>query len=100
MKIDRLYSELEDLLTGYGIEIRKEKGNFKSDSCTVEGKKYLVLNKLHPIDYQISLLAKALYELNLDEQFIKPVVRKELERIWKMSLYSKKKNEEFDLSWN
>jgi hypothetical protein len=98
MKTDRLYSELEDLLTSYGIEIRKEKGNFKSDSCTVEGKKYLVLNKLHPIDYQISLLAKVLFDLKMDDQFIKPVVRKELERIWKLSPYGKKKNEEFDLS--
>jgi hypothetical protein len=97
MKSDRLYSELEDLLTNQGIEIRKEKGNFKSDSCIVEGKKYLVLNKLHPIDYQISILAKALYDLKTDEQFLKPAIRKELERIWKSSHYGKRREEEFDL---
>jgi hypothetical protein len=98
MKPEKLVIELEALVQGIGIEIRKEKGNFRSDTCLLDGKAYVVLNKMHPVDYQIGVLARILFEQQaFDNQFIKPVVRKELERLWKNSSYTKNRDLEVGL---
>lgn len=96
MKAERILSELEDLVGQFGVEIRKEKGNFRSDTCLLEGKPYVVLNKNHPVDYQIGVLARVLFENKADQQFLKPAIRKELERIWKNSSYAVKRMEELN----
>lgn len=83
MKNDHFYSALEEITEKLGYTIRKEKGNFRGDSCILEGQKMIMLNKNHPVEYNISLLSGFLAQKKLDDHYIKPAVRKQLESLWK-----------------
>lgn len=89
MKSEKLFDELEEIVSKHGYKVRKEKGSFRSDTCTIEGDLTIVINKLHPIEYQVSILARLIFEKKLDQSFIKPAVRKDLDKIWKTSNYTK-----------
>lgn len=88
MKSERLFDELEEFVSKHGYKVRKEKGSFRSDICLIDGDLLIVINKLHPIEYQVSILARLIFDKKLDQNFIKPAVRKELDKIWKMSNYT------------
>ncbi len=83
MKNERFLDELEQITNELGYRIRKEKGNFRGDSCVLEGQKLIMLNKNHPVEYNISLLAGFLAKKNLENLYVKPAVRKNLESLWK-----------------
>lgn len=87
MKPERLLLEIEDIIQNHGYKIIHEKGNFKSDHCILEGDNLVVLNKLHPPEFQIGILIKLIYDRKMNNQFIKPKVREELERLWKQTTY-------------
>lgn len=82
MKTEKLLLELEQLVEQAGYEIRKEKGTFRGDSCVMEGEKLVVLNKKKPPQQQVGLLARVLKDRDLDDIYIKPVVRKHIEKLW------------------
>lgn len=82
MKADKLILELENLCEQSGYHIRKERGTFRGDSCVIEGDKLIVVNKNRPVEAQVGILAKVLKNLNTEEIYIKPAVRKELVEIW------------------
>lgn len=82
MKTETLLLELESLCEKGGYTIRKERGAFRGDQCIIEGDKLIVINKNKPPESQAAILAKVLKNLNPDETYIKPAVRKELEKIW------------------
>ena len=85
MKAPKLLLELEELIAQLGFRIRKEKGNFRSNSCVLMSEKIIMLNKNHPPETQVRVLSRILAGLNLDGQFVKPAVRNELQKIWKDS---------------
>lgn len=74
--------ELERLVEQAGYTIRKERGTFRGDSCVVEGEKLVVINKNKPLQQQVGLLARVLQDKELEDIYIKPVVRKHLEELW------------------
>jgi len=82
MKTEKLLLELEQLVEQAGYTIRKEKGTFRGDSCVVEGEMLVVLNKKKPEQQQVGLLARVLKGQELEDIYIKPVVRKQLESLW------------------
>jgi len=82
MKTEKLILELEQLVEQLGYTIRKEKGTFRGDSCVVEGEMLVVLNKKKPEQQQVGLLARVLKDQELQDIYIKPAVRKELEELW------------------
>jgi len=82
MKTEKLLLELEQLVEQAGYSIRKEKGTFRGDSCVMEGEKLVVLNKKKPPQQQVGLLARVLKDKDLQDIYIKPVVRKQLEELW------------------
>ena len=82
MKTKKLLLELEQLVEQLGYTIRKEKGTFRGDSCVMEGEMLVVLNKKKPDQQQVGLLARVLKEKELQDIYIKPVIRKELEALW------------------
>lgn len=96
MKAEKLIEELEAIIAQHGYIIRREKGSFRSNDCTLDGSNYLIINKLHPLEHQISILAKLIFDKHLDQTFIKPVVRRELDRIWKNSVYTQQETLDFD----
>lgn len=95
MKTDKLLLELEELVGNLGYSIRKEQGSFHSDSCLVEGDKLIVLNKRNPIELQVGVLANIIGDEDIEDIYIKPVVRKELEEYWQR----KNKFEQGDLQF-
>ncbi len=82
MNKDKLILELEALCEQAGYRIRKERGVFRGDSCVMEGDKLIVVNKNRPVDSQIGILARVLKNLDTEQTYIKPAVRRELIEIW------------------
>lgn len=82
MKPDKLLLEFEKLVEQSGYTIRKERGSFKGDHCIVEGDKLVMINKNRPIQIRIGILARVLQQLELQDIYIKPAVRKHLEQLW------------------
>lgn len=82
MKPDKLLLELEQLLEQAGYTLRKERGAFRGDECIIEGNKLVVVNKNKPIEAQLGTMARVLSQIELNNVFIKPAVRKNLEKLW------------------
>ncbi len=82
MKSDKLLLELESVLEKSGYKLRKERGSFRGADCIIEGDKLVIVNKNKPIEAQLGTIAKFLGSVDLTDSFIKPAVRKELEKLW------------------
>lgn len=82
MKTDKLILELEQLIEQSGYTIRRERGTFKGDHCIVEGRKLVMINKKRPPQLQVGILARVLKKLEMQDIYIKPAVRRELEELW------------------
>lgn len=82
MKAEKLFLELEQLLEQNGYKTRKERGGFVGSDCLVEGDKLVLVNKNKPIESQLKTLATVLAQIPLEGLFIKPVIRKELQKLW------------------
>ena len=82
MKSEKLLLELESVLEKSGYKLRKERGSFRGADCVIEGDKLVIVNKNKPIEAQLGTIAKFLGSVDLTDSFIKPAVRKELEKLW------------------
>ena len=82
MKAEKLFLELEQLLEQNGYTIRKERGGFVGSDCLVEGDKLVLVNKNKPVESQLKTLATVLAQIPLERFFVKPVIRKELHKLW------------------
>ncbi len=82
MKADKLLLELEDLLIAKGYRIRRERGNFRNGNCLLEGERLIMLNKMLPPETQIASICALFNQNDFDDQFVKPAVRKELDKYW------------------
>lgn len=81
MKPDKLLLELEQLLEQSGYTLRKS-GSFRGADCVIEGDKLVMVNKNKPVESQLGTIAKVLGQVDLSETYIKPAVRKELDKLW------------------
>jgi hypothetical protein len=82
LKSEKLLLELESVLEKSGYKLRKERGSFRGADCVIEGDKLVIVNKNKPIEAQLGTIAKFLGSVDLTDSFIKPAVRKELEKLW------------------
>lgn len=82
MKPDKLLLELEQLLEQCGYRLRKERGTFRGADCVIEGDKLVLINKNKPSESQLSTIARVLGQIDMDGTYIKPLVRKELQKLW------------------
>ena len=82
MKPDKLLLELEQLLEQSGYRLRKERGSFRGADCIIEGDKLVLVNKNKPVESQLGTIARVLGEIDLAGVYVKPVVRKELDKLW------------------
>lgn len=82
MKPDKLLLELEQLLEQSGYTLRKKRGSFRGADCVIEGDKLVMVNKNKPVESQLGTIAKVLGQVDLSETYIKPAVRKELDKLW------------------
>lgn len=98
MKSDKLLLELEHILEQAGYTLRKERGAFRGAECIIEGNKLVVVNKSKPIEAQLGTMGRVLSQIDLAGVYIKPVVRKELDRLWdQLSVTPENSHEDFEL---
>ena len=82
MKTTEVVKELEAAVQQLGVMVRREKGNFRGGYCIRDNEEILMLNKRHPPELHLSVLANALKDLPVDTVFLRPSVRKALEDAW------------------
>ena len=82
MKLERILDALEDAVQQLGITLRRETGNFRGGRCTVGEEKVVLLNKRHPPEVHLAVLAESLRGLPVDTIYLKPSVRAALEEEW------------------
>lgn len=82
MKIHDIVRALEDAAQQLGMQVRKERGGFRGGRCTVGDETFVLLNRRHPPEVHLALLAESLREMPVDEVFLRPAVRNALEDYW------------------
>ncbi|MDA0875414.1 MAG: hypothetical protein O3C45_10200 [Bacteroidetes bacterium] len=82
MKTPQIVKELEEAVEQLGFRVRREKGNFRGGICTRDGEEFLMLNRVHPPEVHLAILAESLRSMDVDSVYIKPVVRQALEDAW------------------
>lgn len=82
MKPATVARELEDALRALSVRVRRERGPFRGGRCTVAGQEVVVLNKLHPPEAQVAVLAEALREMPHDQLYLRPAIRAALTDAW------------------
>lgn len=89
MKPDKLLLELEELVVKLGYRLRRERGNFRGNNCVLEGERIIMLNKNQPAEMHCGTIAKFILTQKHENLYMKPAVRKELEKLWdRMSVSS------------
>ena len=82
MKTERVVEALEEAVESLGVEVRRERGNFRGGLCTVAGRRVVVLNRRRPAEAHLAVLAEALRRLGPDEVYLRPAVRDAVETAW------------------
>jgi hypothetical protein len=82
MTTKKIIDELTDVAKRMDMEVRIEKGDFRGGRCHVGGQTVIMLNKRHPAEVQLAVLARSLRNEPLDTVYLKPAVRKALHRLW------------------
>jgi hypothetical protein len=75
MDQNELIAELEALAAQLSIKVRYEKGDFEGGYCVLKSERTVVVNKKLPPTKRLSILARGISEIGLDNIFVKPVVR-------------------------
>ena len=82
MKTEHIVKALEEVVHQFGMEVRWEKGRFQGGRCTVNGEDLIMLNKHHPPEVHLTILAESLHDLPIDSVFLRPAVREAFEAAW------------------
>jgi hypothetical protein len=69
------------LLGKLGIEVRTESGQFEGGYCIVDENQFFYLNTTQSIDQNIELITNYLKSVNLENIYIPPKTRSQLEQI-------------------
>ena len=96
MKTADVVKELEAAVQQLGVMVRREKGNFRGGYCIRDDEEILMLNKRHPAEIHLSVLAAALKSLPVDTVFLRPAVRRALEDAWTRSVHVELESEDGD----
>lgn len=70
---------MEDVARKSGYKIRWDKGPFQGGSCTLDGSKLIVLNRHHPTEVHLGVLARALRDVPLKGVPIRKGMREHVE---------------------
>jgi len=82
MKTETIIQELIDIAERMDVAVRIEKGDFRGGRCQMGGQTVIMINKRHPAEVQLAVLAQSLRPEPLDTVYLKPAVRAALHRIW------------------
>lgn len=79
MKHEEIVAELEAAAQQLGVTIRYEKGDFEGGFCILKAQHILLINKKLLPNRKAAVLAVAMYELGLENVFVKPALREYIE---------------------
>ena len=84
MNDEILLSQFEALAEQLGILVRDENINLEESFstgglCRVEGKYILILNSKATVNEKIQVMIRALHQFDLDDIYVKPILRELLE---------------------
>ena len=82
MKTVQIVKELETAVEQLGLRVRREKGNFRGGHCVRNDEEFLMLNRVHPPEVHLVVLADALKTMEVDSVYLRPLVRQALEDAW------------------
>lgn len=82
MKTAQIVKELEKAVEQLGLRVRRENGNFRGGPCVRNDEALLMLNRRHPSEVHLAVLADALQNMPVDTIFLRPAVRRALEDAW------------------
>ena len=85
MDAEQIVEELETIARQLEVEVRRERGSFRGGHCQMGESAYIILNKRHPSEAHLAILAASLQHYPLDTVYIKPAVRAALEEVWTAS---------------
>ncbi|ARA93678.1 MAG: hypothetical protein D6685_10745 [Bacteroidetes bacterium] len=83
MKTQHIIRELEEAARQLGWAVRTERGSFQGGRCIVNGEPLIMLNRYHPPERHLAVLAESLRDLPVDTVYLKPAVRAALEAAWR-----------------
>jgi len=79
MEHQELLSELESTASQLGIRLRYEKGDFEGGYCVLKSERIIVINKKLSPTVRLSVLARGISEIGLNNIYVKPAVRNFIE---------------------
>ena len=80
------FSQFEQLAEQMGISFVEGKGDFAGGFCTLNGDRFIVLNRLKSMSQRLRVLARSFHELRLDQRYVIPSLREFIsEQIFKES---------------
>lgn len=82
MTAEHLVQALAGAIEQLGVRVRRERGPFRGGLCTLDGAPMVVLNRRHPPEAHLAVLAAALRQLPAEKVYLRPAVREALERLW------------------
>jgi hypothetical protein len=79
MKEELILQGFESLIQYLSIDLRYEKCDFAGGLCRINSKNVLIINNKLPVEKKINIIAEELKQLNLDQIYIRPVLRQLIE---------------------
>jgi len=75
MENQELLTELESIASQLEIKLRYEKGDFEGGYCVLKSERIIVINKKLSPSMRLSVLARGISEIGLNNIYAKPAVR-------------------------
>ena len=75
MENQELLPELESIASQLGIKLRYEKGDFEGGYCVLKSERIIVINKKLSPSMRLTVLARGISEIGLNNIYVKPAVR-------------------------
>lgn len=82
MKPALIVKDLVAVAERLGFRVRYDTGNFRGGSCTLREEGLILLNRRHPTEMHLGVLAEALRDLPVHTVYLRPAVRSALQEAW------------------
>ncbi len=80
-KYEELIHDFIELSDKLNVKIVHDKGDFNGDYCLLFTNNLIVINKHKPLEQRVNILAKHFGKMNLDNIYIKPVLRELIDKV-------------------
>lgn len=72
---------MEGAAKAIGYVVRWDRGPFRGGRCTLDGKELIILNRLHPTEAHLGVLARILRDTPLAEISMREAMRRRVESV-------------------